>query len=608
MTARAPAPEALLAHTGWMRRLARSLVRDDAQADDVVQDAMAAALRAPPRDSVALPAWLAATVRNAARQMWRGESRRTARETAHARPEAQPSAAEVVSRAEEHGLVVQAVLALEEPYRSALLLRFFDDLPPREVAQRTGVPLETARARIRRGIDQLRGRLDRAHGGDGRAWRLALVPLALDRVGAAASGTGAAATGTQFTTGALTMAGSGAAAAFGGLGLVLGIAVGWWSGAAKSDKAVLDLKNQTDTAAAAKASAEDEQASLRDKVTRLEAALREAQSKTRDSDKEIDRLREEAAARAAAPVAVPAPAAAPASKGPRFAFAQFGKLNDVDWKSVGENLNAISPICGEIAEAMSKGEDSTPLQGKAAQHNGHLINAAIKIIGQVPGTGVNGAFTHPAFQVNAIAAALEAAGKPLTPEQATALEKLAREFTDEDARRLEGYKETAFALQKVIDEADLRRRFFEAAFAAISEDQRNALTPPATRGILGLDLYSDGLLWATVMRVVPFRHEAALGDSVTRMLEGGMKIPTEQTEALRAVVGRWVADLPASLRDPPEGEQGGRGRTHVSLVRLAAARTLALAESVVTDLKLQGEAAARARKWPATILPVRGDD
>src|SRR5262245_52198262 len=113
----APAPEALLAHTGWMRRLARSLVRDDAQADDVVQDAMTAALRSPPRDAVALPAWLAATVRNAARQVWRGESRRAARETAGARPEAVPATAEVVSRAEEHGLVVQAVLALEEPYR-----------------------------------------------------------------------------------------------------------------------------------------------------------------------------------------------------------------------------------------------------------------------------------------------------------------------------------------------------------------------------------------------------------------------------------------------------------------------------------------------------------
>src|SRR5262249_40197952 len=76
---------------------------------------------------------------------------------------------------------------LDEPYRTALLLRFFDDLPPREVARRTGVPVETARARIRRGIEQLRGRLDAAHGGDGRAWKLALVPLIAPEAAAAAA-------------------------------------------------------------------------------------------------------------------------------------------------------------------------------------------------------------------------------------------------------------------------------------------------------------------------------------------------------------------------------------------------------------------------------------
>jgi RNA polymerase sigma-70 factor (ECF subfamily) len=608
MSAPAPAPESLLAHTGWMRRLARSLVRDDAQADDVVQDAMAAALRSPPRDAVALPAWLAATVRNAARQVWRGESRRAAREMASARPEAQPGAAEVVARAEEHGLVVQAVLALEEPYRAAVLLRFFDDLPPREVARRTGVPVETARARVRRGIEQLRGRLDRAHGGDGRAWRLALVPLALDRAGAATSGAGGGAAGTHFTTGALTMAGGAVTAAVGGLALVVGIAVGWYSGGSKSDAAAADAAKQAEAAHAAQTSAESEKESLRQTVARLEGALRDAQAKARESDKQIAGLRDELAAKPAPAQLVAAePAAAMSAKGPRFAFGQFGKLGEVDWKGVGEHLNAISPICAEIGEAIAKGEDYTALQGKAAQHNGYLINAAVKILGQVPGTGVNGSFTHPAFQVNAIAAALEAAGKPLTPEQATALEKLAREYSDEDARRLQGYGETTFGVRKVIEEADVRARFFDAAFAAISESQRDTLTPPATRGILGLDLYSDGLLWITVMRPVPFKDTAALGDTVTAQLQSGMKIGKEQTEALRAVVNRWVADLPASLVDTPD-PSGARGRMHVTTVRLAAAKTLALAESVVADLKLEGAAAAAARRWTATIVPVRGED
>jgi RNA polymerase sigma-70 factor (ECF subfamily) len=55
--------------------------------------------------------------------------------------------------------VVDAVLALPEPCRVAVLLRFFDELPPREIAERVGAPVETVRTRIKRGIELLRTRL-----------------------------------------------------------------------------------------------------------------------------------------------------------------------------------------------------------------------------------------------------------------------------------------------------------------------------------------------------------------------------------------------------------------------------------------------------------------
>src|SRR5262245_2004586 len=74
--------------------------------------------------------------------------------------------------------VVSSVLALEEPYRDVVLLRFFEDLPPREVARRLGVPTETVRTRTRRALDRLRERLDAEHGGDRAAWSAALAPVA----------------------------------------------------------------------------------------------------------------------------------------------------------------------------------------------------------------------------------------------------------------------------------------------------------------------------------------------------------------------------------------------------------------------------------------------
>jgi len=58
-----------------------------------------------------------------------------------------------------------------------MLLRFFGNLPPRDVARRLQVPVETVRTRIKRALAMLRARLDSLHGGDRRAWCVMLVPL-----------------------------------------------------------------------------------------------------------------------------------------------------------------------------------------------------------------------------------------------------------------------------------------------------------------------------------------------------------------------------------------------------------------------------------------------
>ncbi|HEX5136588.1 MAG TPA: sigma-70 family RNA polymerase sigma factor, partial [Planctomycetota bacterium] len=98
------------------------------------------ALERPPRHA-ALKAWLARVGRNLALTALRREKSRLRRERAGARPEGQPSASDAAARLERHRLVVEAVLALEEPFRSAILLRFYEDLPPKEIARQLGVPV-----------------------------------------------------------------------------------------------------------------------------------------------------------------------------------------------------------------------------------------------------------------------------------------------------------------------------------------------------------------------------------------------------------------------------------------------------------------------------------
>lgn len=187
-----PTVETLLAHSDFVRGLARTLVSDPATADDAVQQAWLAAVEHPPADARSPRGWLATVTRNAVRKSKRGAGRRDVREQAVARPEGSvPSAAAIAEREEARRKLVDAVLGLDEPYRSAIVLRYLEECPPREVAARLDVPVETARTRIKRGLEQLRGVLDTTFAGR-TAWGLALIPLAITGGTAkAAAGAGA---------------------------------------------------------------------------------------------------------------------------------------------------------------------------------------------------------------------------------------------------------------------------------------------------------------------------------------------------------------------------------------------------------------------------------
>ena len=186
----APDPEALLAHGDFVRAVARSLLWDEHAAEDVVQQTWLAALGG--RREVSR-GWLGAGARNLAIKRLRGDRRRTAREAAVARSETAPSNADVLERERLRRSVVDATLALPEPYRATILFRYFEGLPPREVASRMGVPVETVRTRTRRAIELLRAQLDERHRDERGAFCAALAAWSGGGRGGGASGATAAA-------------------------------------------------------------------------------------------------------------------------------------------------------------------------------------------------------------------------------------------------------------------------------------------------------------------------------------------------------------------------------------------------------------------------------
>ncbi len=205
----------LLEQLAWLQALARSLVRDAASADDLVQDTwLAASAHAPTMDASGLRNWLATVARNFARRGARAQERRARRESAVARPEAHVE--DVVARGELQQRLAAAVISLDEPERSAVLLRYLDGLNAVEIAERQGVTHVAARKRISRGLAKLREKLDAQHGGDRNAWIVALHSW----VG---HGEPVAASSTVFVSGVLVMFGKVVAAA----ALVVAIWLSW---------------------------------------------------------------------------------------------------------------------------------------------------------------------------------------------------------------------------------------------------------------------------------------------------------------------------------------------------------------------------------------------
>ena len=97
--------------------------------------------------------------------VWRRtEIRRRQRETIAARLERVSSTAKTLEREETRCRIANAVATLTVAQRRCIVARYFDELPPREIATRLGVPLATVRSRLRRGLRQLRNHLQQDPG------------------------------------------------------------------------------------------------------------------------------------------------------------------------------------------------------------------------------------------------------------------------------------------------------------------------------------------------------------------------------------------------------------------------------------------------------------
>jgi RNA polymerase sigma-70 factor (ECF subfamily) len=571
----------LLANAGWMGALARSLVRNPADAEDIVQDTWLEALRHPPRDPAAAEGWLARVLRNFALRRYRAEGRRRAREVRAARQEPQEDAPDALhEKLEMHRLVAAEVAALGEPYRSTVLLRFFEERSAADIARIQGVPLDTVKTRLRRALAELRERLDRRHGGGGRAWRLALFPLAglaaLPEAAEAAASVGAAGAGT----------GAGAGAGTGAVPASLGWTILGNGGLIMSQKvfvagavaAVLvagpagfgigrmggSVDKETTIERFGLVSSEDHEA-LRARCEKAEAYLARARSDAQKAvagkkalGAKVAALEEKAKAGAeAAGKAEEKGPPPPISFGP---VADLEAVRKADWKDLAQAVAAMQGLFVEFGEKIQEPKVLSPdWQSKVEDQKMKLMALAGKVFGQVPtnATG-NGEFTHPLILSNVMAGLMENAGHPFTQMQRADIASLGEDYEAEYAWLQKEYGEDTPKLEKVLDEIELKRTTMSAVQDILTLEQREATGPAQLRDRIGFDILSPLLMAEMSAQVRPVASAEAMRAALPRMATEMYGLDAAQAEAAAPLFDAWLREVEPVL-GPPSPDQTGFG-------------------------------------------------
>jgi RNA polymerase sigma-70 factor (ECF subfamily) len=156
------------AHEDKVYRIARSMLKDEAAAQDVTQEVLVTLWEHHDGlDPDGIMAWLACVTRNACIDKLRARQRRRKTVTVDAdgvgraaSPTRAPDRRAEAEDLRDH--VLNALDRVDDPYRRVVALRELQGLKYKEIADALDMPLNTVKVYIHRGRKRLRAELDRA--------------------------------------------------------------------------------------------------------------------------------------------------------------------------------------------------------------------------------------------------------------------------------------------------------------------------------------------------------------------------------------------------------------------------------------------------------------
>ncbi|MFN0058066.1 MAG: RNA polymerase sigma factor [Planctomycetota bacterium] len=472
-------PDELAAQSSWMRRMALALVRNDADADDAVQDALCLAVRRPPVIQSSMAGWLKRVLRNLVRRTHRRGAQRTSREQRVALPEHHNDTPDnIAERVEFSRVLAEEIAALPHAYRQVVVLRFFEGIPAAEVSLQLAVPAATVRTRLRRALARLREQLELRYSKDG-LWTMLLPLVGVSVLSANATAAGATASGTNIPP--ELHANTLAATRIPPLrtryvewvlaSLVVASTGAYWLGRSQAP-------SPSAPATAVVATTRDDR-TLTQRLSTENALLRERLQHVFAENQRLNALARHSDRR---DVSTATPSLSPSSTDPELVIAfephaRLPELRTARWTELAQSALRIQRnLHATMVEHARNLPATDALEEVLRRDLAALSHFTSTLTGKLPSHAPqSGEFWHPIVIANLLAAMLSESGLSLSREQIAEYVAIGAEFEQLDAERIRETTPDTPRLVLFIEELELRQVCCESFKSVLTDEQKHSV-------------------------------------------------------------------------------------------------------------------------------------
>lgn len=224
-------------------------------------------------------------------------------------------------------------------------------------------------------------------------------------------------------------------------------------------------------------------------------------------------------------------------------------LAKIDFALMGKTTFEMQPLMNELVRSLEEDGDFPPeLAVKIEQLNANLLAQVPAMLeAGLPGTGANGAYTHPLVVANTLASTLQAAGQPLDAAQQGAIDGLVRSFGVElDAVAGSQFE---FESELLLQEIETKDRFYEEMSSRLTPEQFEAIYPEGSTAFDGLSLFGTGLLSRQFVRPIRAADAADFARRAGSRLGDELGLSDADTTKLRSVIESVTGNTAELWRD-----------------------------------------------------------